>query len=381
VRGFPESVIVKNHIRLLAALCASASFGIRVVASIPGDNCMAKITKAAVRPKKSRAEVEQEFETVRQEVAASRESVDRKAEELSKANELEVRQAVEGITMEDVVRRISDLGIEISKALAGLSDKLVGEVNVLASAREAVALEQRELERLHKIDVAATALDQLVQDYGLQRKDLEEQIAAQRAAWEDERRQSERERKEQEENLRKQRQRDIEDYEYKKSLERKKAQDQYDEEMKALERQNREKQEAMEKSWQQREAALKEREEEFARLKKESEEFPATLKRESERAASQATRAAQEKYERELASLKKESESDKRLGELQVKTLQEEIARQAAHVLALQKQADEAKQQVQEIAVRAIEGASGARALAHINEIAIEQAKHRSPQS
>jgi colicin import membrane protein len=342
---------------------------------------MAKITKPAVRPKKSRAEVEQEFETVRQEVAVSRDSVDRKAEELSKVKELEIRQTVEGITMEGVVRRISDLGVEISKALAGLSDKLVGEVNVLASVREAVALEQRELERLHKIDVAATALDQLVQDYGLQRKSLEEQIAAQRAAWEEERRQIERERKEQEENLRKQRQREIEDYEYKKSLERKKAQDQYDEEMKSLERQNREKQEALEKSWQQREAALKEREEEFARLKQESERFPATLKRESELAAAQATQAAQERFERELTLLKKESESDRRLGELQVKTLQEEISRQTAQVSALQKQADEAKQQVQEIAVRAIEGASGAKALAHINEIAIEQAKHRSPQS
>jgi hypothetical protein len=35
---------------------------------------------------------------------------------------------------------------------------------------------------------------------------------------------------------------------------------------------------------------------------------------------------------------------------------------------------------VQDIAVKAIEGASGARALSHINQIAMEQAKHRSPQ-
>jgi hypothetical protein len=37
--------------------------------------------------------------------------------------------------------------------------------------------------------------------------------------------------------------------------------------------------------------------------------------------------------------------------------------------------------QVREIAVQAIEGASGARALAHINQIAMEQAKHRAPGS
>jgi colicin import membrane protein len=342
---------------------------------------MAKSTRPVARPKKSRAEVEEEFEAIRQEAAASRESADAKAEELSKVKELEVRQSVEGITIEGVVRKISDLSVEISKALSGLSEKLLGEVNVFASVREAVALERRELERLHKIDVAATALDQLVQDYTLQKQSLEEQITSQRVAWEEEKRQAERERKEQEENLRKQRQREIEDYEYKKALERKKAQDQYDEEVKARERQNREKQEALEKSWQQREAALKEQEGEFAQLKKESQEFPARLKKESELAAGQASRAAQERFERELTLLKKESESEKRLAELQIKSLQEEISRQAAHMAGLQKQADEAKQQVQEIAVRAIEGASGAKALAHINQIAMEQAKNRSPQN
>jgi hypothetical protein len=46
-------------------------------------------------------------------------------------------------------------------------------------------------------------------------------------------------------------------------------------------------------------------------------------------------------------------------------------------IASLQKQVEEAKQQVQDIAVKAIEGASGLRALAHVNQIAIEQAKSR----
>jgi ribonuclease HI len=78
--------------------------------------------------------------------------------------------------------------------------------------------------------------------------------------------------------------------------------------------------------------------------------------------------------------LKKESEGEKRLAELQIKTLEDTLARQWAQTAALQKQLDEAKQQVQEIAVKAIEGASGAKTLAHINQIAMEQAKHRAPQ-
>ena len=46
----------------------------------------------------------------------------------------------------------------------------------------------------------------------------------------------------------------------------------------------------------------------------------------------------------------------------------------------LQTQLEEAKKQVQDIAVKAIEGASGAQALSHINKIAMEQAKTRTPQ-
>jgi len=41
------------------------------------------------------------------------------------------------------------------------------------------------------------------------------------------------------------------------------------------------------------------------------------------------------------------------------------------------RQLADARQQVQDIAVKAIEGASGARALSHINQIAMEPAKNR----
>jgi hypothetical protein len=339
-----------------------------------------KTARPVARPKRAKAEIEEEFSEIREEVAATRETTDKKAEETSKLREAEIRQSVEGISVEDVVKGISDLGLDLSKALAGISEKLVQEVNRLSSAREAVELERKEIERLHKIDVASTALDQLVQDYARKKEELESEIAAQRLSWDEELKRTERDRKEQEENLRKQRQRDIDEYEYKKTLERKKAQDKYEEEIKLLEKQNREKQEALEKSWQQREAALKVQEEESARLRSESEGFPAKLEKACAQAAAEATRATAQKFEQQILLLKKESEAEKRLAELQIKTLEDTLTRQSAQMASLQKQLDEAKQQVQEIAVKAIEGASGAKALSHINEIAMEQAKHRAPQ-
>jgi hypothetical protein len=216
-----------------------------------------------------------------------------------------------------------------------------------------------------------------VRDYALQKERLEVEIATQRAAWEEEMRTTERERREQEENLKKQRQREIDDYEYKKALERKKAQDKYDEDTRLLERNNKEKQQTLEKDWAQRTAALKEAEQEVDALRKQAGEFPNRLRAEVDQAVAQAIRSAQQAHQQDLVLLKKDAETDKRLAEGQIKALEEAVARQTAQLAALQKQVDDAKQQVQDIAVRAIEGASGAKALSHINQIAMEQAKNR----
>lgn len=120
---------------------------------------------------------------------------------------------------------------------------------------------------------------------------------------------------------------------------------------------------------------MKEQEEELARLKKEVDDLPVRLQKETEAAALRGRKDAEARLEQEILVLKKDAESDKRLAELRVKTLEETLAHNAAHIAALEKQLADAKQQVQDIAVKAIEGASGAKALSHINQIAMEQAK------
>ena len=335
---------------------------------------------ATAHPRRSKADVQQEFLKIREEVAASREGRNVKMEEAAKLQDAEVRQAVDDLSVEGVAQSISALSVRISKALAEVSDDLIAEVQRLATIREAVALEGAELDRLHKIDIAATALDQLVQGYDSKRQALEAEMSGQRAAWDAEVKTRERGDKEYDENLRKQRQRETEEYEYKKALERKKVQDKHDDEMRALEKKNREKQETLEKNWQERDAALKEREEELVRLRHEAGSFPSRLQTETERAKNEAIRQTEQRFEQQALLMTKEREADRRLSELQIKALEESVARQTTQIAALQKQLDEAKQQVQDIAVKAIEGASGARALAHVNQIAMEQAKTRAGQ-
>ncbi len=329
------------------------------------------------RSRRSKPEVQQEFETIRREAEIARESDSRKAMELQDRHAAEIRESVHDTSVASVAEQINALDVQISRTLIDVRDQLQEEVDRLATVREAVELERQELARLHKLDIAATSLDQLLQDYERERQRLETEIQTRRDEWEIEAKTAERERKEADEAIRKQRQRENEDFEYKKQLERKKAQDKYEEELRLLEKKNSDRQQELERSWAAREAELKEREDELARLRREVEELPKRIAAEKEAALAEASRQAAANYDQRILILQKDAEAERKVAELQVKTLQDALSRQTEQVSALEKALEEAKRQVQEIALKAIEGASGSRALAHVNQIAMEQAKGR----
>lgn len=329
------------------------------------------------RSRRPKAETETEFEKIKEEIEQQKLDLNPKTAELSKLKEIEVRETIKDVTAEAVVQRIGSLGLEISRALTDLSARLLAETNLLQSLKEAVAQEQAELKRLHQLDVAATSLDLLVEEHSQKKASLEKEIEETQSQWTEEQIQKEREQKEFDENLKKQRAREKEEYEYQKALDRKKEQDSFEEALKAQERKNKEKQETLEKSWAHRESLLKEREEEFSRLKKENIEFPERLKKEIDKAVVEATKALEAKHKQDLLLSHKEIETERKLAELKAKSLEETATRQFTQIESLQTRLEEAKKQVQDIAIKAIESTSGARALSHVNQIAMEQAKTR----
>jgi hypothetical protein len=333
------------------------------------------------RGRKSKNEVQAELEAVREEALAAKESSNPKLAEAERIREAELREATQGLSLESVAVKISTLNADVTKGLSELSGQLMGEVQRLAGLREMIALETRSLERLHKLDVAKTGLDQLLEEHEAQKREFEAEVERQRAAWAAEQEEHDRAVKETEDALKKQRQREADDYEYKKAQERKKAQDKWDEEVRVQEKRNQEKQELLEKQWAVRESALKLREDELAKLRSEVDGFAARLKQAVEQATADATQAVEQRYQHELVLLRKDNENERRMAELRIKSMEDLLSRQALQVQSLTAQLEEAKKQVQDIAVKAIEGASGARALSHVNQIAIEQAKTRTSQS
>ena len=104
-------------------------------------------------------------------------------------------------------------------------------------------------------------------------------------------------------------------------------------------------------------------------MKKQTEGFSAFVASECAKTAKEITKETEAKYTQEIERLKRDLNVEQQMADLKIKQLHELLAGSHSQIGALQSQLDEAKRQVQDIAVKAIEGASGARALNHINQI------------
>lgn len=333
--------------------------------------------RASTRTSKTKSEVQAEFENIKNVVLDESLNVSHKQTESESERESEIRERVSGLTVEKSVRDISNLNIEISRALSQLSAQLVEKIDTLDSIKEAIDIETKELQRMHKIDIAATAMDQMVAEYSSKKKELEEEIVIKTQEWETLQSQKTFESKEYDENLKKSRLREKEDFEYNKNLERKKEQDKYDESQRVLVLKNKEKQDLLEKSWAEREQTIKLQEDEYKQLKREVEGYPEKIKKAVEQTILDTVKETEQKYQQQILIMQKEIESDRKISELKIKSLEELVSRQFTEIEVLHNRLEEAKKQVQDIAVKAIESTSGSRALNHVNQIAMEQAKNR----
>ncbi len=134
-------------------------------------------------------------------------------------------------------------------------------------------------------------------------------------------------------------------------------------------------QQETEKEWAEREKAIAEREKQFEEYKAKVEVFP----KDKEAAIKKATEEGkgisyyQAKIKSDLYS--KEVEGQKRFYEQRLQSLEQTITNQDTRIQNLSKQLESALKQVQDLAVKAIEGTANVNSYQAIKEIALEQAK------
>jgi hypothetical protein len=287
------------------------------------------------------------------------------------------------------ITSLDSLQLGFGTAVSELSEKLTTEAAKLAEIREGVAVEIANLQTLHNLEVSEDTFEELIVSYETsakafseelrQRKEAyQEEVQTQTKTWTKEQEQHGITSKERIELDRKTSQREVQEYKYNLDLQRKIDREQHEQSQSTLYQELAETKETQEKAWNQREQTLAEREKQFHEAKEKVAAFvqdkEIAIKKAKEEGKGIATYQA--KIKSDLYG--KEVEGQKRFYDGRIESLENTITNQGERLNGLSKQLEAALKQVQDLAVKAIEGSANANSYQTLKEITLEQAKSQS---
>jgi hypothetical protein len=303
---------------------------------------------------------------------------------------LEERAASESVALADalssegVVKSISELRSSVGKMLAQLSDKLEEEASKYVQIKRAIAAKEQELRDIYEIQKSASTLTALIEahqrkqeefekDLEAQREELAREIETTRQEWAEERKQHEIDIKERDAVESKKRERDREEYRYTFAREQQLAKDQFEDESAKANREFEEKKSETEKSLAQREKAIVEREKEFAEIRAKADSFNKTLQSAIAEAVAEANQRSKADASAREELLKREYAGEKNVLGTRITLLEQTVKEQNVQIARLSEQAEKAYTQVQDIAVKAIEGSSNFKSLTSLQQLLSDQ--------
>lgn len=290
--------------------------------------------------------------TVTEVTQESQVEKDPKAVQTAKDRATKTQQAAKALTVEGVVKDIASLGVKVNQVLGTISQGLTTKLDELRTAQDAIALAEQELQTISDKETVVLATNELVFQHQRRMAELEAELAS-----------KEQEAKEFDTELAKRRQRESADYEYSKLQERKRAEDAFQDRMTRQRKEADDALEQLQKDWKQREEGIKAKEAALAAREDEVAGFPARLEQEVSKAVATATKSVHAEYGVKAALAAKDAEADKRQAAQEVAGLRQTIATLEGTVQALREELSVKSSQVQEIAVAAVQSASGRQAL------------------
>jgi hypothetical protein len=338
--------------------------------------------------KNTKVEILQAYEELAKEKAALKSQLDQSLKEqpIASSNpnpepKVAMNQSPSQKKMNYIIQTLEQIQLGFGSAVSELSEQLTSEASLLAELRQSVETEVKQLKELHNLEVTEETLDDLIVASGENDKAYQEEFAQQnetltlllleqKNTWHKEQEEHQRLIKERNETLAKTRQRDTSTYKYDRELQRKLELDQYSQQQQALYQELDELQQATEKQWTEREKAITLLETQFNESKMKVEAIP----KEREAALEgKGTAYYQAKIKSDLYA--KEVEGQKRFYEQQLQSSAQTMQNQESRIDNLSQQLESALKQVQDLAVKAIEGSSNINSYQAIKEIALEQAK------
>ena len=347
-----------------------------------------KTTPKKRSPRKAMVELVADAERA----VAERKETEAKPEERLAART--IREAVtvaDALSSEDLVRSIGEMKSTIARTLAQLADRLEEEIGKYGQIRRAIAAKDAELQEIYEIQRSASTLlaiietqqrqkEEMEHDFETEKEQLEREIVATRAEWENERKQREQEIKDRDAAEQKRRQREQEEYKYNSAREQQLAQDRLSDALAKGEKELSERKTQLEREWAEREKMIAAREEEMTQLRACAAGFAEELKAAADGAAAETTARLEQQHRAADELLRRQLEGEKNVMAAKIAALERTVKDQAEQLTRLEQQAEKAYAQVQEIAVRAIEGSASTKQLAHLQQLLADQARKSSPE-
>ena len=340
--------------------------------------------KAPSKKRPPRQQMLEALAETEKSVAERRESAARPEEKAEAKAVAEAVGVAEELATRGVLESIGDLKSTLSRTLGTISDRLEETVTRYAQLQRAIGSKDQELKEIYEIQRSASTLTALFEAHEAKRAAMESELAAEReelqrqidqtrAAWDQERKQRDAEIKERDSAETKRREREKEEFRYGFIREQQQVRDAFVDETTKAEKQLAERKAAADKDFTQREQALTAREQELASLRAKVEAFPKDLDAAISRAVKETTtRLTQESIAREEL-LKREHFGEKNVLTTRIASLEHTVQEQSQRLTALLAQTEKAYAQVQEIAVRAVEGSAAAKQLAGLQQLLAEQ--------
>lgn len=299
----------------------------------------------------------------------------------------DLKSASQDASIEGTIAALLALRAGFGAAVSALSAKLTTEASRLTELRGDVDADAKQLKELHGVELSDNTLQTLIQDYQARseayRRELTEkrdafdaEIAAKTAAWVTEKEERARAVAERDEVLKKTRKRTADEYGYDLEQRRKADADAHEQACKARDLELAEQVQVKEKAWAEREKQLADQEAVYADFKAKFEELPQKLEAAVKKAKGEGVGIASAQSRVKADLLAKEIDGERRVFELKVKSLEGTIKERGHQIETLSAQLSAALKQGQDLAVKAIEGASNSTSFQAVKEIALEQAKN-----
>lgn len=342
------------------------------------------MSEILVNEKNTKSEILRAYDELLQKVRESSQP-NRKAEKEAQEKR-ETVKAAQSYSNEKIIKSLADIKLEMAKSFEQLETLLSTEAKNLSTIQEAIEIENKRLEEIHEIRANADSLAALLLaqkekkaefevDFNRKRQLLDLEILETKEQWKKETDIFEASFHETKSNAQKQWKREEEEYKYKISLERKKDSDAYAQQKADLERELTEQKNTFDKQFIEREQAIKQQENELQDLRLKVENFPIVLQKSVDDAQKNAVEKIELNYKYQTELKAKEVEGELKLYGQMIAQLEAKILEKDNLIAQLTQKANQAGTQVQDIAVKAIEGASSQRAFNTLFARSLEQDK------